>query len=210
MKCDIYKFNGSKTKSQVSFNEKLYNNNYNEHNIYLSINSELAAMRQGTHKSKSKSEVKGSGAKPWKQKGTGRARVGIIRNPSRVHGGTAFGPEPRKYNRKVNKKVKNLSRVHVFSDKLINRRVIIVEEYKFDTPSTKSFVKFLSDLKIDGHKTLCLTEDISDGMVLSCRNLYNVALIKASCVSCYDLLDCEYIIIDKKGVDILKNQFEEK
>ena len=210
MKCDIYKFSGSKTKSHVSFDEKLYNNNYNEHNIYLSVNSELAAMRQGTHKSKSKSEVKGSGAKPWKQKGTGRARIGIIRNPSRVHGGTAFGPEPRKYSKKVNKKVKNLSRVHVFSDKLINDRVIIIEEYKFSNPSTKSFVKFLSDLKIDKCKVLCLAEDVDDNIVLSCRNLYNVALIKASCASCYDLLDCEYIVIDKKGVDVLKSQFEGK
>jgi len=208
MKCDIYKFDGSKTKSKISFNEKLYKNNYNEHNIYLSINSELSAMRQGTHKSKSKSEVRGSGAKPWKQKGTGRSRIGIIRNPSRVHGGTAFGPQPRKYHKKVNKKVKNLSRMHVFSDKLINNRVIIVEEYKFATPRTKSFVKFLNDFKINKHKILCLAEDINDNMVLSCRNLYNVALIKASCASCYDLLDCEFIVIDKKSVDFLKNCFE--
>ena len=104
MKLDIYDIEGKKTSSTIDLDKAVFGAKTNEHCVYLVVKSELASKRQGTSKSKSKSEVRGTGAKPWKQKGTGRARAGRLRNPSRVHGGTAFGPEPRSYNIKINKK----------------------------------------------------------------------------------------------------------
>ena len=108
MKADMYNKEGKKMKSNVELDKKIFSIKPNEHSIYLVVKSELSAKRQGTSKAKTRSEVRGGGAKPWKQKGTGRARVGSSRNPSRVHGGSAFGPEPRNYKSKINKKVKLL------------------------------------------------------------------------------------------------------
>ena len=120
MKIDVYNQKGSKLSSKADLNKDVFGVEPNEHCVYLSVKAELAAKRQGTSKSKSKSEVRGTGSKPYKQKGTGRARVGIIRNPSRVSGGTAFGPQPREYNLKINKKVKILAKKSILSDKVLS------------------------------------------------------------------------------------------
>ena len=117
MKVDLYNKKGKKT-SKIDLNDKVFSIRPNEHTIYLAVKSELAANRQGTSSSKTRAEVRGGGTKPWKQKGTGRARVGSTRNPSRVHGGTAFGPEPREYNDKVNRKVKSIARKSALSQKI--------------------------------------------------------------------------------------------
>ena len=126
MKLDIYNQKGSKLSKKVDLNKDVFGIDPSEHSVYLVIKSELASRRQGTSKSKGKSEVRGTGSKPYKQKGTGRARVGLIRNPSRVSGGTAFGPEPRQYNLKVNKKVKNLARRSALSMKVSSKDFMVL------------------------------------------------------------------------------------
>ena len=118
MKVDLYNISGSKTSKKADLNDKVFKIKPNQHSIYLAIKSELASRRQGTSSSKTRSEVRGGGAKPWKQKGTGRARIGSTRNPSRVHGGAAFGPRPHKYSVKVNKKVKVLAKKSALSIKI--------------------------------------------------------------------------------------------
>ena len=141
MKLDIYNQKGKKLSDKIDLNKNVFGIEPNEHCVYLTIKSELAAKRQGTSKSKSKSEVRGTGSKPWKQKGTGRARVGLIRNPSRVSGGTAFGPEPRTYNLKINKKVRTLARKSILSDKLSSNALMVIDKISLDDHKTKSFSK---------------------------------------------------------------------
>ena len=138
MKLDIYNIEGKKTSRKANLDKNVFEVKPNEHCIYLAIKSELAAKRQGTSASKNKANVRGTGAKPWKQKGTGRARVGRIRNPSRVHGGTAFGPEPRSYNVKINKKVKKIARISALSDKCLSGNILVLDKLELSDIKTKS------------------------------------------------------------------------
>ena len=140
----LYNISGSETENSLKLNKDVYGIEPNEHSIYLTVKSELASNRQGTSSSKTRAEVRGGGAKPWKQKGTGRARVGSSRNPSRVHGGVAFGPKPRKYKLKVNKKVKKLAKKSVLSQKLIDKKLIIVDKFEIDSHKTKEFIDVLN------------------------------------------------------------------
>jgi large subunit ribosomal protein L4 len=129
MEYKLYNIDGSETQTKFKLNKSVFGVTPNDHCIYLTIKSELASNRQGTNSTKTRAEVSGGGAKPWKQKGTGRARVGSSRNPPRVHGGVAFGPRPRKYKLKVNKKVKRLAKSSVLSQKLSDKKLIIVENF---------------------------------------------------------------------------------
>ena len=140
----LYNINGSESSKKFKLNKKVYGIKPNEHCIYLTVKSEMASIRQGSSSSKTRAEVRGGGAKPWRQKGTGRARVGSTRNPSRVHGGVAFGPKPRKYSLKVNKKVKKVAKKSVLSQKLLEKKLIIIENFIFDSTKTKDFMKILN------------------------------------------------------------------
>ena len=157
MELDIYQKNGKKTSKKVSLEAKVFGVEPNEHSIYLAINSEMAAMRQGTHSSKTKGEVCGTGAKPWRQKGTGRSRIGYIRNPSRVHGSKAFGPKPHKYTKKVNRKVKILARKSILSRKVLNNKLLVIDEFSLTSPKTKEFASILKNLKIENWVVLPAT-----------------------------------------------------
>ena len=152
MKIDVYNQKGSKLSSKVDLNEDVFGVEPNEHSVYLAVKAELAAKRQGTSKSKSKSEVRGTGSKPYKQKGTGRARVGIIRNPSRVSGGTAFGPEPRQYNLKINKKVRLLAKKSILSNKVLSKSLMILDKIVLDSHKTKAFSEILKSLDLESSK----------------------------------------------------------
>ena len=171
MKLDIYNIEGKKTSKSISLDKNVFGIESNEHCIYLVVKSELAAKRQGTSKSKSKSEVSGTGAKPWKQKGTGRARAGRLRNPSRVHGGTAFGPEPRQYNQKINKKVKKLARFSALSEKCSSGNIMVIDDLKLKATKTSNVVSMLKALKIDDTKVSFLSKDNDQNFYLSCRNI---------------------------------------
>ena len=167
----------------------------------MAVKSELAALRQGTSSSKTRAEVSGGGAKPWKQKGTGRARVGSTRNPSRVHGGVAFGPKPRKYNVKINKKVKKVAKKSVLSQKLTDKKLIIVEDFPFASGKTKDFLKIINDFDLADQKTTLLLNEVEDNIILGSRNLRNVFVSDASSASTGDLLDCDILILDKNAAE---------
>ena len=133
MKADIYNKQGKKLTAKIDLNSKVFSIKPNQHSIYLAVKSELASNRQGTSSSKTRSEARGGGTKPWKQKGTGRSRIGSLRNPSRVHGGTAFGPKPHKYEKKVNLKVRQLARKSVLSQKVAAGNFIVVDDISMES-----------------------------------------------------------------------------
>jgi len=206
MKIDIYNKNGKKTSKKVTLSDDVFKMTPNEHCVYLTVQSEMAALRQGTHSSKTRAEVRGGGTKPYKQKGTGRARVGSLRNPARVHGGTAFGPKPRKYNKSVNKKVRQLARKSVLSQKILSNDLIVVEDFKLNSNKTKYFIKILNDLSINDTKNAIMLGDVSENIHLSSRNIKGTIVFSALNASTYDLLDCQKLIFDLDGIEKLNNQ----
>ena len=200
MKLDVYNIEGKKTSKKVNLDKKVFGVEKNEHCIYLVIKSELASKRQGTSKSKSKSEVRGTGAKPWKQKGTGRARAGRLRNPSRVHGGTAFGPEPRTYNMKINKKVRKIARISALSDKCSSGNIIVIDNLKLSETKTKKVESMLSTLKLNNKKVSFISIEKDLKFYLSCRNLQDVNNYKVEDVSVYELMNSNTLILDKDSI----------
>ena len=157
MVLDVYNIKGKKTKKQVKLPKEIFGISPNEHAVYLDVKQYLASQRFGTHKSKERGEVKGSRRKLRKQKGSGAARVGDIKNPIFRGGGRVFGPKPRKYQLKLNKKVKSLAKKSVFSSLYTSSNIIVIEDYKMDKPSTRAYNQILENLGIDNLKTLLTT-----------------------------------------------------
>ena len=201
MKIDIYNQKGKKLSNKVDLNKDVFGIDPNEHSVYLSVKSELASKRQGTSKSKSKSEVRGSKSKPYKQKGTGRARVGIVRNPSRVSGGTAFGPEPRSYNLKVNKKVRVLAKKSILSDKVLSKSLMIVDQIKLEDHKTKGFCEILNNLGLSSTKVTFLISENNENVYRGSKNIHNVKVLNGLKVSSYDLINNDTLVIDKETLD---------
>ncbi len=197
MKLDIYNQKGKKLSKKVDLNKDVFGIDPSEHSVYLSLKSELAAKRQGTSKSKGKSEVRGTGSKPYKQKGTGRARVGLIRNPSRVSGGTAFGPVPRDYNLKVNKKVRVLAKKSILSSKVSSDELMIVDKISLDSHKTKGFFDILNDLGLKSTKVTFLISEKDDNVYRSSKNIHNVKVLNSSNVSSYDLVNNDKLVLDE-------------
>ena len=206
MKLDVYKKNGEKSAKKVKLNEAVFCIEPNNHSVYLAVSSEMAAMRQGTHSSKTKGEVRGTGSKPWRQKGTGRSRIGYLRNPSRVHGSKAFGPKPHGYEKKVNKKVKRLARKSILSKKVSEKNFMVIEEFSLNAPNTKEFSAILKNLKIEDKKITILSETPDENLLLGSRNLKNICVIQALSASAYDLLDNHLILADMGSVELLNKQ----
>jgi len=198
MKLDIYNQNGKKLSTKADLNKDVFGIEPNEHCVYLTIKSELASKRQGTSKSKGKSEVQGTKSKPFKQKGTGRARVGLVRNPSRVSGGTAFGPRPRTYNLKINRKVKLIAKKSILSSKLSAKKLIILDKISLEDHRTKNFNKILINLGLQSTKVTFLTNNKNINAFRSSRNIHNVKVIPNANVSSYDLIDNDTLVIDKE------------
>ena len=206
MKVDLYNKKGKKT-SKIDLNDKVFSIKPNEHTIYLAVKSELSANRQGTSSSKTRAEVRGGGTKPWKQKGTGRARVGSTRNPSRVHGGTAFGPEPREYNDKVNRKVKSIARKSALSQKIKAKLFKVVDDLSSDSFKTKDFNKVLNNLEMDNMKLTMIVSN-NKNLYLSCRNLNYINLVSAKSVSTYDIVNSNMLLFDKASVEFLNESLQ--
>ena len=206
MKLDVYQKTGKKLSKKVELQDDIFGIEPNEHCIYLAVSSEMAAIRQGTHSSKTRSEVAGSGAKPWRQKVTGRARVGSIRNPSRVHGSKAFGPKPHKYNKKINKKVRQLARKSVLSQKILDSSVIVIDSIVPQTAKTKEFNEIIKNLKISDKKITVLTDVVEENLYLGSRNLKNLCVVPVSSASTYDLIDCQILLISEPSINILNKQ----
>ncbi len=204
MKVDLYNISGKKAKDKANLKDDIFKVKPNEHCIYLVVKSELAAKRQGTASSKTRSEVRGGGAKPWKQKGTGRARVGSTRNPSRVHGGSAFGPKPHKYEVKVNKKVKLLAKKSALSLKVSSSSYKIVDQFGFKTHKTKDFVKMLSNFDLNNEKITLITGDVDNSnLYLSSKNLEKINVVRVTSFSTYDIMNCNYLLVDKSGLEYI-------
>ena len=206
MKLDIYQKSGKKSAKKVTLNEEVFGIIPNKHCVYLAVSSEMASIRQGTHSSKTRAEVSGSGAKPWRQKGTGRARVGSIRNPSRVHGSKAFGPKPHKYDKKVNKKVRQLARRSVLSQKVSENNFIVIDNILPETPKTSEFSGLLKNFNLTGEKVTVLTDTMEENLYLGSRNIKNICVVPVESASTYDLLDCQMILANEASVEILNKQ----
>ena len=206
MKLDIYQKSGKKSAKKVTLNEEVFGIIPNKHCVYLAVSSEMASIRQGTHSSKTRAEVSGSGAKPWRQKGTGRARVGSIRNPSRVHGSKAFGPKPHKYDKKVNKKVRQLARRSVLSQKVSENNFIVIDNILPETPKTSEFFGLLENFNLTGEKVTVLTDTMEENLYLGSRNIKNICVVPVESASTYDLLDCQMILANEASVEILNKQ----
>ena len=208
MKTDIYNQSGKKLSSKIDLNDDVFSIKPNEHSIYLTVKSELAALRQGTSSSKTRSEVRGGGAKPWKQKGTGRSRIGSTRNPSRVHGGSAFGPKPRDYKLKVNKKERVLAKKSALSIKIASKSFKVVDSLVMKTNKTKDFKSVLNNLDIENNKVVMITDENDANLYLSSRNLYNINLVNVNSFSTYDIMNSNFILFDKACIEKLNNFYK--
>ncbi len=187
--------------SELNLNDEIFGIEPNRQVVYDVVNAQRAAMRQGTHDVKNRSEVRGGGRKPWRQKGTGRARQGSIRAPQWRGGGIVFGPTPRSYAFKLNKKVKQLGLKSTLSYKVQNEKLIAVETFVFDTMKTKNFLQFLNNIKATG-KTIvvCSKEELTDNAIMSARNIPNVFLTTADNASVYELLCFDKLVVTKAAV----------
>jgi large subunit ribosomal protein L4 len=174
-----------------------------DHAIYLDVKAYLANQRQGTHKTKKRSEVRGGGRKPWRQKGTGRARQGSIRAPHWVGGGRVFGPVPRDYRQEVNRKVKRLARLSALSYKARSGAIRVVEDFDFEVPKTRRFVELLRNLGLEGQKVLLLTPATQPNLYKSGRNLPKVQVLEAPKVTTYDILNAQVLVFEESAVNRL-------
>ena len=206
MKIDIYNKTGKKTSKKIELNKSVFNVKPSEHSIYLAVKSELAAKRQGNAHSKTRAEVRGGGTKPWKQKGTGRARVGSLRNPSRVHGGTAFGPRKRSYSLKVNKKIRLLARKSVLSMKVNDKKFMVLDDLNIETSKTKDLLKILTILDINNEKIIILSSEENKSIYFSSRNLINVKSKNVNSFSTCDVADSSFLLMDKVSVEYLNEK----
>lgn len=185
---------------EIDLADSVFNEKINEHVVHQVVNAQLAAMRRGTASTKTRGEVSGGGRKPWRQKGTGRARHGSIRSPLWVGGGTVFGPKPRDYTQRVPKKVKRLALRSILTDKLKNNNLIILDELDFDQPKTKQMVELLTNLNLADKKVLIIIPEKNANIYLSARNIPGVKTLVVDALNAYDLLNNDYIIMVKDAV----------
>jgi len=203
MEVDVYKIDGSKSGEKVRLAPEIFEITPNDHAIYQAVRAYLANQRQGTHKTKERSEVRGGGKKPWRQKHTGRARAGTIRSPLWVGGGTIFGPRPHDYVIKLPAKVKNLARRSALSYKAQRSEIMVVEDFSFEAPKTKEMVSILKALQLLEKKTLLLLPASDKTLQKSGRNIPTLNILEARNVSTYDILDNSMLLIQRSAVDVL-------
>ena len=209
MTFDIYNRDGKISKEKIELADNIFGIEPNDHAIYLSVKAHLANKRQGTHKSKERSEIRGGGKKPWKQKGRGGSRAGTSRSPLWVGGGRIFGPRPRNYRQDLPKKVKKLARRSAFSYKVKDSQLMIIEDFSFEKPQTKDFVEMINALKIDNKKVLLLTGDYNPVVYKSGRNVPKVNILEAKKASTYDILNNQVLILQKSAVGVINNILSE-
>jgi len=207
MKVDVYKQDGSKTNIKVELSDSIFGIEPNDHAIWLDIRLIQANKRQGTHQTKGRSFVSGGGRKPFRQKGTGRARQGTSRAPHHVGGGRVFGPEPRTYRMKVNKKVKQLARNSALTYKAKEDKIRIIENFDFDEPSTKKMLSILSSLDLADKKVLLCTDGTLRSVVKSAGNLYKVAVRDSVTISTYDVLKADTVLMQEGALKKVNEVF---
>jgi len=208
MELSVYNISGKETGKKVTLNEAIYGIEPNDHVIWLDVKQYLANQRQGTHKSKERSEMSGSTRKLIRQKGGGGARRGDINSPVLVGGARVFGPKPRNYSFKLNKKVKVLARKSALAYKAKENQIMIVEDFSFEAPKTKDFVALANNLQVADKKLLLVLPDQNKNVYLSARNLERVKVITASELNTYSVLDCTCLMLSESSVAAIDNLFK--
>jgi len=201
----VKNISGKDTKKKVSLNKAIYEIEPNDHAIYLDVKQYLANQRQGTHKAKERGEVKGSTRKIKKQKGTGTARAGDIKNPLFKGGGRVFGPRPRNYSFKLNIKQKRLARKSALSYKAKEGAIIVMEDFSFDAPQTKKYTEFLQNFDALDKKSLLVVSESNKNVYLSSRNLKKAKVVTASEINTYDLMNASSVILAEGSIEIIEN-----
>lgn len=207
MKLDVLNTAGSTTGKQVELPAEIFGIEPNDHAIYLAVKQHLANKRQGTHKTKPRNEVKGSTKKIKRQKGTGTARAGDIKNPLFRGGGRIFGPEPRDYSFKLNKKVKELARKSALSYKAQEENVRVVENFTFDAPQTKQAVAMLNALQLEGKKVTVVMGDTDENVILSARNIPGVEVEPGHNLHVYEILHSDVLVFTEAGLEAIEGTF---
>lgn len=199
---------GEDTGRKIELNDLVFGIEPNEHAIYLDVKQYLANKRQGTHKSKERADISGSTAKLKKQKGTGTARAGSIKSPLFRGGGRVFGPEPRNYNFKLNKKLKQLARKSALSIKAKSEALVVVEDFNFEAPKTKNFVSLKNNLKVNTKRLLVVLAEDNKNIYLSSRNVQNVEVIRVADLSTYDIMKASTVVFVESSVKGLNEMFK--
>ncbi len=206
MKLGVLNIKGEDTGRKANLSDSIYKIEPNEHAVYLDVKRYLASQRQGTHKTKERNEISGSTRKIKRQKGTGTARAGSIKSPVFRGGGTIFGPQPRDYSFKLNKKVKSLAKKSVLSDKAAQKQIKVVEDQKLEAPKTKEFVGWLSALEVGNNKTLFVLGEKNTNVSLSARNIPNAKVITADQLSTYDLMNADCLVLFESSIEQIENR----
>lgn len=204
MKIEVLNIEGQQTGRSVELPDSIFGIEPNEHVVYLAVKQYLANQRQGTHKAKERSEMTGSTRKLHRQKGTGGSRKGDINSPLFHGGARVFGPRPRDYSQKLNKKVKRLARKSALSSKAADSRILVVEDFSFESPKTKAFKEILAKLSVADHKTLLVTADYEQQVYLSGRNLQEAAIVSAADLNTYEILKAHTLILAEGAIEKIK------
>ena len=207
MKLAVHNITGKETSKKVDLSNDVFGVDPNDHAIYLDVKQYLAAKRSGTHKAKERSDVKGSRRKLRKQKGSGAARVGDIKNPLFRGGGRVFGPRPRNYDFKVNKKVKRLARKSALSYMAKDKNIIVLEDFSFETPKTKSYSDFLINFDLLDNKTVLVLAESNKNIFLSSRNLKKARVVLASELNTYDVMNANKLMVMESSINVIEKNF---
>lgn len=203
MKAEVFNIKGQSTGRSIELPEEVFGIEPNEHVIYLAVKQYLAGLRSGTHKTKEKSELSGSTRKLHKQKGTGGSRKGSIKNPLFRGGARIFGPRPRDYHFKLNKKVVILSKKSALSARIKDESIKIVEDFTFDTPKTKEYLDFLKGFNLSDQKTILITPEVNVNVFLSCRNIPGADITEVINFNAYDIINSGTILISEKSIEAI-------
>lgn len=204
MQVEVINISGKKTTKKVELADSIFGVEPNDHCIYLDVKQHLANRRQGTHKSKERAEISRTTKKLKRQKGTGGARAGSMKSPLFIGGGRVFGPKPRDYSFKLNKKVKALARTSALTYKAKDNAITVLEDFNFEAPKTKNYTDLLKNLNLSDKKTLMVLGDTNKNVYLSSRNLQGAKVVKASDISTYDILNAENLILAESSVKVLE------
>ena len=208
MQLNVFNNKGEDTGRMVTLNETVFGIEPNDHAIYLDVKQYMANKRQGTHKAKERSEITGSTRKLIRQKGGGGARRGDIKSPVMVGGGRIFGPKPRDYSFKLNKKVKTLASKSALSYKAQENAITIVEDFTYETPKTKEFLSFINVLNLKGRKTLFVLPENNSNIYLSARNLQKTSVVTVSELNTYKALDADNILLTERSLSIIEDNLK--
>ncbi|MBE9481548.1 MAG: 50S ribosomal protein L4 [Bacteroidetes bacterium] len=207
MELAVYKITGDKTTKKVELSDSIFAIEPNDNAIYMDVKQFMANNRQGTHSTKERNAVAGSRRKIKRQKGTGTARAGDIKSPIFRGGGRAFGPHPRDYNFKLNKKLKKIARKSALTYKAKDNNIFILEDFDFDSPKTKNYIEFLNNFNLADSKTLLILTETKENIYLSSRNIKKTKITKASSINTYDILNANSLLIPESSLKEIEELF---